>query len=168
MSPTRKLALLVSFGLAAAAACAACGGGSTGGNTTGGGSTTSSGTTSTSTGAQTTSSGTTSTSTGSNTTSTSTGTATQPQPPSFETLKPNNGGLQLTWTEPSPCDNIEVSRKDALDPYAVLATVPGTMLSYQDATATGNFNYTYRLRCETAGVFSDYSGELSANPTVGP
>lgn len=166
MSPIRKLALLVSFGISAAAACAACGSGSTGGGGSGGSTTSSgSGMNSTSTGSPTSSSsGMSTTSSGSTTSSTSSGTMTI-DPPNLETVKPSNGGLLLTWSLTGPCDNIEVSRKDTLHAYAVIATVPATPMSYPDPTATQNYNYTYHLRCEVGGVFSDYSSELAANPT---
>jgi hypothetical protein len=86
--------------------------------------------------------------------------------PYLETLKPNDAGtLTITWTnEETDCDNVEGWRKDALDPYAVVFTVSGQTTAQDDPGATGNFNYTYKLRCKRGADYSPYSFEESANP----
>jgi len=86
--------------------------------------------------------------------------------PIFEMLKPNDAGtLTLTWTNVQPdCDGVEASRKDGLNPYAVVFTAAGTDTTKTDPGATQNFNYTYKLRCTKGADVSPYSFELSANP----
>jgi hypothetical protein len=150
MSRIRFAAVVIAVGVAVAA----CGGGGTTGS--GGGTTTTSG-----------GGATTSTSTSGTTSSTSTG-ASKPQAPHLDSVKPLNGGLNLTWTELGTCDTIEGERKEALVDYMVVITVNGGVGMAPDPTATVDQNYTYRLRCKAGGVYSDYSNELSANPKMMP
>jgi hypothetical protein len=143
MSRTRIAGLFV----ATALALAACGGGSTGGT---------GGTTSSGSGGATVSS--------SSTTGTGGSMAQKPQAPLFDTLMPMSGAILLGWKEPSMCDSVEGERKDALTPYTLVFTEPGGKLSHLDTTASMMQNYTYRLRCKAAGVYSDYSNELTGAP----
>ncbi|HVX97480.1 MAG TPA: hypothetical protein VHK47_21380 [Polyangia bacterium] len=93
--------------------------------------------------------------------------------PVLDTLKPvpadaGMPGLHVGWTnQTAGCDAVEGWRKDALAPYAIVFTEPGTARSHDDFTATQNVNYTYRLRCKKGGAVSEYSSELSANPQGG-
>ncbi len=153
MSRIRFAAAVIAVGFAVAA----CGGGGSGG-TGGNSSTTSGGGATTSTTTSTTTSGTTS--------STGTGTPTKPEPPHLDSVKPLNGGLGLTWTEFTTCDTVEAERKDGIVSYMVVVTVNGGIKMAADPGATQDQNYTYRLRCKTAGVYSDYSNELTANPKM--
>jgi hypothetical protein len=50
-------------------------------------------------------------------------------------------------------------------PGPPLFSVAGSTMSYVDATATQNTQYTYHVHCIVAGVVSDWSNELAANPT---
>lgn len=86
--------------------------------------------------------------------------------PIFDTLKPNaSKTLTVGWTNvQKDCDGVEAWRKDALDPYVVVFTAPGTASSQDDPGATQNINYTYKLRCKKGSSYSPFSYELSANP----
>jgi hypothetical protein len=137
---TSALALCFALGLGAAA----CGGG---------GSTGTGGTTTTSTPATTSMAGTN-------------------DPPMLADPKPAataGGGLVLSWTEPNPCDTVEIERQDLVHPYpssmhppgAPQLTTPGTNSSIADTTATDKTTtYTYHARCVVGGSPSLWSNEV--------
>jgi hypothetical protein len=90
----------------------------------------------------------------------------KPAAPLLDSIHGISGGVTIGWTNNIPdADSIEVWRKDALTPYAAIATIGGTLTSYSDTTAkTTTTNYTYKIRCQKNGTFSDYSNEESAMP----
>ena len=88
-----------------------------------------------------------------------------PEPPVLEMVMPMDGVLHIEWSAPTPCDEIEGERKDPMHEYEVAFTVAGTKTSRMDAGAFENLEYTYRLRCKVGEVYSDYSNEMSGNPT---
>jgi hypothetical protein len=53
-----------------------------------------------------------------------------------------------------------------VDEYKVIFTLPGSADNQMDDAATADLTYTYRLRCKTNGAYSDYSNEMSRNPTL--
>jgi hypothetical protein len=150
---------VLSLGLALGLVAAACGGG--GSSSSGGGSPT------TTTHSQ---SSTTSSTTSETTTSTSSATL---EPPVLMSLMPaatTGGGLILGWTEPNPCDTVEIEREDLINPYPSQSNPPkspqfstaGSNLSYADTTATDtNTSYTYHARCVVSGTTSVWSNEVS-------
>ena len=75
------------------------------------------------------------------------------------------GALHVSWTNAEPsCDSIELERKTATVAYKVVATLPGEADNKHDTGATSATMYTYRVRCKKAGVYSEYSNEMSASP----
>jgi hypothetical protein len=120
---------------------AACGGGGSTGTTSGGGTTTTMHTTATGTGG---------------------GTASMPIAPELNNI---HAGAQavLTWKLMTPCDTVEIERQDMVNPYPATPqfSVPGTMTTYTDTTATQSGDtYTYRARCVAGGVRSGWSNEV--------
>ena len=80
-------------------------------------------------------------------------------------VMPMEGALHLEWMNVQPdCDAVEAERKTE-ETFAQIFSVPGSVDNKMDTTATENMTYTYRLRCKKGASFSDYSEELSANPT---
>ncbi|MDC0684483.1 hypothetical protein [Sorangium atrum] len=88
-----------------------------------------------------------------------------PEAPVLEMVMPMDGVLHVEWSTPAPCDEIEGERKDPMHEYEVAFTVAGTKTSRMDAGAFEDLEYTYRLRCKVGEVYSDYSNEMSGNPT---
>jgi hypothetical protein len=92
--------------------------------------------------------------------------AAQPAAPVLDELMPMQGGLHVMWTNAEPaCDSIEIERKSATEAYAVVFVLPGEADNKHDPNASMDTDYTYRIRCEKGGLYSDYSNELGANPT---
>ncbi len=90
-----------------------------------------------------------------------------PEAPHLDIVEPMASVLHVQWTERMPCDTIEAERKDDQSTsYAVAFDVTGDKTSHMDGGAFMNMTYTYRLRCKVGATFSEYSNELSANPTV--
>jgi hypothetical protein len=140
--------------VAAGVVVAACGGGGSIGTTGGGGKTT------TSTHATTSSTA----SSGATTTSSSSGTTAMPQPPDLANPSQLMTPVVLNWTEPTPCDTVEIERQDMVNPYPATPqfSVPGTMKTYTDTSATQSGNtYFYRARCVVGTVRSAYGNEVS-------
>lgn len=74
--------------------------------------------------------------------------------------------LMVSWTNNDPaCQSVEAERKSPTEAYKAVFSVPGTVATKMDGTAKGNVDYTYRLRCLRDGTPSDYSLEVTANPT---
>jgi hypothetical protein len=87
-------------------------------------------------------------------------------PPHLDELMKMGGALHVMWTNVQPdCDTVRIERKTDADDWAEKFSVPGTVDNKMDGLATADVLYTYRVRCEKAGAFSDYSNELSKNPT---
>ena len=95
----------------------------------------------------------------------------------LEHLEPvtNGPGLVLSWTEPQPCDTVQVESEYGLIGYPSQANppqppqftvTPGTLLSLTDPSATGTNMYTYHARCVVGGVNSCWSNELANNGHV--
>lgn len=79
---------------------------------------------------------------------------------------PMEGALHLEWMNmQKDCDSVEAERKMHTDPFAQIFSVPGTVDNKMDSSATENMDYTYRLRCKKGTAYSDYSNEMSGNPT---
>lgn len=86
--------------------------------------------------------------------------------PHLDMVMKMNGALHVTWTNNQPdCDTVRVERKTDTDAWAEKYSVPGSVDNKMDGTATANTTYTYRVRCAKGGAFSDYSNEMSKNPT---
>jgi hypothetical protein len=90
----------------------------------------------------------------------------KPEAPQLDVVKPMADVLHVEWTPTTACDTIEAERKDPTHPYAAAFEVAGTSLSHMDGDAFEDMTYTYRIRCKVGSAMSDYSNELSANPTV--
>jgi hypothetical protein len=70
----------------------------------------------------------------------------------------------LTWREVTPCDSFEIERQDMINPYPATPqfTVPGTMMTYTDTTATMSGNtYFWRVRCVAGSTRSAWSNEVA-------
>ena len=81
-------------------------------------------------------------------------------------VMPMEGALHLEWmNNQGDCDLVEAERKMHSDPFQPIFSVPGTADNKMDASATDDMDYTYRLRCKKGGSYSDYSNEMSGNPT---
>ena len=81
-------------------------------------------------------------------------------------LMPMDGALHVMWmNHQSDCDTVEGERKSGTDAFKVVFSVPGEADNKHDMTATGDVDYTYRLRCTKGDQFSPYSPEMTANPT---
>ena len=76
------------------------------------------------------------------------------------------GALHVNWELPEECDGVELERKDGDAEFAVKYTLPGTVDNKHDGTATANMVYTYRARCKVGTDYSEYSNEMSKNPTL--
>jgi hypothetical protein len=132
--------------LALGLGAAACGGG---GSSGAGGATTTTGVTGTTSTPSSSSSG-----TGAN------------MPPILADIKPAataGGGLVLSWTEPNPCDTVDIERQDIVHAYpsSPQFTTAGSNTSYTDTTATDTTTtYTYRARCVVGGSPSQWSNEV--------
>ncbi len=89
-----------------------------------------------------------------------------PQAPVLDSLEPVHGALHVYWTNVTPdCDFVHGERMTATEAYAEAFSEPGTVDNKADQGATDTtITYTYRLRCEKAGVMSEYSNELSGVP----
>ncbi len=88
------------------------------------------------------------------------------QAPQLDQLMKMAGALHVFWTNVQPdCDSVRLERSTDAAAWAERFTLPGTADNKMDATATANVTYTFRLRCEKGGAFSEYSNELSMNPT---
>ena len=88
------------------------------------------------------------------------------QAPKLSMISPMEGALHVMWTnKQDDCDTIEGERKTDTDPYAVAFTVPGEADNKHDMSATKDTTYTYRLRCKKGDAYSEYSNEMSRNPT---
>ncbi|WP_438016692.1 hypothetical protein WMF18_38775 [Sorangium sp. So ce315] len=88
-----------------------------------------------------------------------------PDAPVLAFVMPMTGVLHVEWTPQDGCDAFEGERKDPMNDYAVAFTVAGTKKSYMDPEATEDMEYTYRLRCKVGEIYSEYSNEMSGNPT---
>lgn len=87
--------------------------------------------------------------------------------PTIDELMKMGGALHVMWTNHQlDCDTVEGERKSDTDPYTVIFSVPGTVDNKMDAAATANILYTYRLRCKKGDGYSEYSPEVSRNPTL--
>lgn len=94
------------------------------------------------------------------------GGATAPAAPQLVVVKPMAGVLHVEWTTTTTCDFIEGERRDDQSPtYAKAFEVAGDKTNTMDGNAAGDLMYTYRLRCKVGTAYSDYSNEMSANPT---
>jgi hypothetical protein len=90
-----------------------------------------------------------------------------PEAPHLDIVEPMASVLHVQWSETTPCDTIEAERRDGQHPtYATAFDVTGDKTSHMDGDAFMNMTYTYRVRCLVGTTSSDYSNELSANPTV--
>lgn len=88
-----------------------------------------------------------------------------PLAPTLTALMPMAGALHVRWISADPfCEIIEGERKSASTAYEVVFTVPGEADNEHDTTATGNVDYTYRLRCKKGSAYSPYSAEKTGNP----
>ena len=87
--------------------------------------------------------------------------------PALKQLMKMTGGLHVVWELPkdTECDAIEGERKSATEPYAKAWSTPGDVDNKYDGAATKNTTYTYRLRCKVGSEYSEYSNEMSKNPT---
>jgi hypothetical protein len=86
--------------------------------------------------------------------------------PMLMKVMPMQGALHLEWMNmQSDGDMVEAERKMPEAEFEQVFSVPGTVDNKMDAQATHNMVYTYRLRCKKGDAYSDYSNELSANPT---
>lgn len=89
-----------------------------------------------------------------------------PKAPSIKTITPMSSVLMVSWTNnDATCQSVEGERKSSTEAYKVVFSVAGTVATKMDGTAKGNVDYTYRLRCLRDGVASEYSAEMTANPT---
>ncbi|WP_437593601.1 hypothetical protein [Sorangium sp. So ce1000] len=88
-----------------------------------------------------------------------------PEAPVLEFVMPMSGVLHVEWTPQEGCDQFEGERKDPMHDYAVAFTLAGTKKAYMDPEASEDMEYTYRLRCKVGEVYSEYSNEMSGNPT---
>ena len=87
--------------------------------------------------------------------------------PTITMVMKMSGALHVMWTNNQvDCDSVEGERKSDTDPYSVVFSVPGTVDNKMDMAATANTTYTYRLRCKKGDQYSDYSPEMSRNPTL--
>lgn len=94
------------------------------------------------------------------------GSAVLPKAPTLTMLMPMASVLHVNWTNNDPtCESVEGERKTPTTPYQVVFTVPSPTDNKMDGTAKGDVDYTYRLRCLKGGVYSEYSNELTGNPT---
>lgn len=79
---------------------------------------------------------------------------------------PMEGALHLEWMNmQKDCDAVEAERMMHGNPYESIFSVPGSVDNKMDGTATEDMDYTYRLRCKKGSSYSDYSNEMTANPT---
>ena len=87
--------------------------------------------------------------------------------PMLMKVMPMQGALHLEWmNRQADCDAVEAERKmEHDDEFEQSFSVPGSVDNKLDALATDDMLYTYRLRCKKGGAYSDYSNEMSANPT---
>jgi hypothetical protein len=88
-----------------------------------------------------------------------------PQAPMLQSIMPMAGGLHVTWMKHSDCDTVEGERKSGTEDFKVVFTESCASDNKHDATATGNTDYTYRLRAKNKTGYSSYSEEVTANPS---
>ena len=75
------------------------------------------------------------------------------------------GALHLEWMNmEANCDSVVAERK-TMENFEEVFSVPGSADNEMDAMATADMLFTYRLRCKKGDAYSDYSNEMSANPT---
>lgn len=88
-----------------------------------------------------------------------------PQAPTLDSVSKMSGGLMVEWTNKEVgCDTVEVERKMMGEPYGMVFTLAGDINNKHDTAATGDMDYSYRLRCHKANLYSAYSNEKTANP----
>lgn len=85
--------------------------------------------------------------------------------PKMTSILKMTGALHVNWELPEACDGVELERKDGDAEYAVKYTLPGTVDNKHDGTATENMVYGYRTRCKVGAEYTEYSNEMSKNPT---
>lgn len=76
------------------------------------------------------------------------------------------GSLHVMWDLPAECDGVELERKDGDGEYAVKYKLPGTVDNKHDGSASENMVYSYRARCKVGSEYTEYSNEMSKNPTL--
>jgi len=77
------------------------------------------------------------------------------------------GSLHVTWELPATeCDGVEPERKDGDGDFVVKYKLPGTVENKHDGSATENVVYAYRARCKVGAEYTEYSNEMSKNPTL--
>ncbi len=76
----------------------------------------------------------------------------------------SQSAINLTWTLPTGAlSSLIVERAaSAAGPFAVLATLAGTVTSYSDTALTANLNYSYRVKAVNSFGSSPYSVVASA------
>ena len=84
--------------------------------------------------------------------------------PLLTELMPMTGALHVMWTNKSACDTVEGERKAGAGEFQVVFSVPGEVDNKHDTGASGDEEYTYRLRCKKGAEVSLYSNELTRNP----
>jgi hypothetical protein len=89
--------------------------------------------------------------------------------PMLMTVEPMDGALHLVWMNMAEdADSVEAERKMDDGPFEPAFSVPGTVDNRMDGTATDDMPYTYRLRAKKGALFSEYSEQMTANPTDVP
>ncbi len=88
------------------------------------------------------------------------------QAPMLMKVMPMEGALHLEWMNmQKDCDAVEAERKMHSEPFEQVFSVPGTVDNKMDGAATEDMDYTYRLRCKKGSSYSEYSNDMSGNPT---
>jgi titin len=77
--------------------------------------------------------------------------------------------IDITWSDQSAVeDGYEIQRAKDGQTWAVLATVPANVASYQDRLVSSDTGYSYRVRAMKDGGFSDFSNLGSAVSASAP
>jgi hypothetical protein len=73
-------------------------------------------------------------------------------------------GLHLNWTNVDhSCDFIEIERREGAASYVTVYTVSGHDSDKHDGPLDAGKTFGYRLRCQKAAEYSDWSNELVGN-----
>jgi hypothetical protein len=84
--------------------------------------------------------------------------------PVLVSIEPMAGGLHMTWSAPTACDEIAVYRSKDGGAFALVAMLPPYLGFFHDVEARAPGSYCYTATCVVSGEESPDSNELCGTP----